>query len=102
MRDYPNPCDTCEKSKKCPGCIDWEIRYKYRQKLINAWAKKSVQPVLIQKQKFAYSHPDDVREFLRHSPCESCKAEKMCEIPCKTYWKWWDLRMDYFRRRFNL
>lgn len=41
MRPYPSPCETC-KAKECKGkeCIPWKIRYQYRQKQINAYAKK--------------------------------------------------------------
>ena len=39
--NYPSPCDKC-KLKSCRGleCDPWRIRYLYRQKLINAYAKK--------------------------------------------------------------
>ena len=40
-RPYPNPCDTCTR-KQCQGtnCTEWRTRYLYRQKQINAYAKK--------------------------------------------------------------
>ena len=44
MRDYPSPCDNCPKdgTKRCDfrKCAPWEIRYRYRQKQINAYARK--------------------------------------------------------------
>lgn len=43
MRDYPNPCDTCEHDNKCNRwnkCERWKTRYLYKQKQINAYAKK--------------------------------------------------------------
>lgn len=38
---YPSPCETCIRTK-CLGtdCEPWRIRYLYRQKQINAYAKK--------------------------------------------------------------
>lgn len=41
MANYPSPCDTCTQPK-CKGvkCEPWRIRYMYRQKQINAYAKK--------------------------------------------------------------
>ena len=38
---YPSPCDTC-KEANCKGvhCDRWRIRYLYRQKQINGYAKK--------------------------------------------------------------
>lgn len=40
-KPYPSPCEKC-KRKMCAGktCEDWKIRYLYRQKQINAFAKK--------------------------------------------------------------
>lgn len=40
-KPYPSPCEKC-KRKMCSGktCEDWKIRYLYRQKQINAFAKK--------------------------------------------------------------
>ncbi len=43
MREYPNPCDKCEKKDNCKhfkNCNAWLTRYRYRQKQINAYAKK--------------------------------------------------------------
>lgn len=41
MVDYPSPCDKCTK-KRCNymQCQPWLTRYRYRQKQINAYAKK--------------------------------------------------------------
>ncbi len=42
--DYPMPCDKCEKNthERCNyrTCSPWLTRYFYRQKQINAYAKK--------------------------------------------------------------
>lgn len=40
-RPYPSPCETCT-ANYCRGtdCEKWRIRYLYRQKQINAYAKK--------------------------------------------------------------
>ena len=44
MRDYPSPCDKCPKdgTKGCMDkrCVPWQIRYRYKQKQINAYAEK--------------------------------------------------------------
>ncbi len=44
MRDYPSPCEKCPRdgTPKChyTKCEPWLIRYRYRQKQINAYAKK--------------------------------------------------------------
>lgn len=102
MDKYPSPCEKCEKnSTKCIGCDAWRIRYRYRQKQINAMARRLVQPV-VNKNYFCYSHPDDVREFLQRGPCVDCKAEQLCSIPCRAYWQWWDMRMAYMRRKLGL
>lgn len=42
--NYPMPCDHCDKNnhRLCNyrDCAPWKIRYLYRQKQINAYAKK--------------------------------------------------------------
>ena len=40
-RPYPSPCNTC-KREVClqKDCEPWKIRYLYRQRQINAYAKK--------------------------------------------------------------
>ena len=44
MRDYPSPCEKCPRdgTHTCTykECKPWLIRYLYRQKQINAYAKK--------------------------------------------------------------
>ena len=44
MREYPSPCINCPKegTKACrfKACSQWITRYRYRQKQINAYAKK--------------------------------------------------------------
>lgn len=43
MREYPNPCDKCKEKNDCKHfrvCQPWLTRYRYRQKQINAYAKK--------------------------------------------------------------
>ena len=42
---YPSPCEKCRKNKNgsCAvfrSCSEWLTRYRYRQKQINAYAKK--------------------------------------------------------------
>lgn len=45
MSKYPSPCDKCkyDKNGACDifrSCNKWLTRYRYRQKQINAYAKK--------------------------------------------------------------
>ena len=44
MKDYPSPCDKCEKNNtnRChySDCRPWLTRYRYKQKQINAYAEK--------------------------------------------------------------
>jgi len=100
---YPSPCDTCQNP--CTGgygCTDWQIRYRYRQKQINAYARKLYQSQEGKTTKFVYEHPDSVRRYLRISPCAACKAEAVCDTPCPAYIRWYDMRMAVARRRLGL
>lgn len=41
--NYPSPCEKCERKNNCSyfrKCQPWLTRYYYRQKQINAYAKK--------------------------------------------------------------
>ena len=41
--NYPSPCDECKEKDYCKRyrkCQRWLTRYRYRQKQINAYAKK--------------------------------------------------------------
>lgn len=81
--NYPSPCDKCGQDQyTCTGCNAWRTRYLYRQKQINAYARK------IRKQK---QEPPV-------SPCGSCGAAEGCDVPCKAYLRWWDDWMGWFRR----
>lgn len=94
-------CETCSRDEYgCAGCSRWRQQYLHRQKLINACARSIYQPKVIVPTKFCYSHPDAVRRFLRHSPCEDCQVKNSCNIPCAAYLQWWDARMEYIRRKY--
>ena len=43
QQSYPDPCEKCDKADSCTlgyGCADWQIRYRYRQKQVNAYARR--------------------------------------------------------------
>ena len=54
VREYPSPCDNCENAhtKKCDfrRCRPWLKRYRYRQKQINAYAKRVLPEYLDRKE----------------------------------------------------
>lgn len=91
--NYPNPCDTCKKCTNSGGCVPWKMRYRYRQKQINAFGKGLYQKKESTQKVWAYQHPDDARRYLADGPCKGCKAEPVCETPCPAYIRWWDARM---------
>lgn len=87
MSKYPSPCDTCAVADTgCSGknCQPWRIRYLYRQKQINAFARKLATGTTVHS-KFVYAHPDELRRMLEKNPCEGCLIEKICEEPCEFY-----------------
>jgi len=99
---YPNPCDTCKSAASCRlgyGCTDWQIRYRYRQKQINAYARNLLRVKITEQTKFVYQHPDVIRRYLAEGPCKACKAESVCDTPCPAYWRWWDARMQIIRKK---
>ena len=67
--NYPSPCERCARDEYgCPGCDAWRTRYLYRQKQINAYARKICQPQPVEVKAFRYAHPDEYQHYLRHSP----------------------------------
>ena len=99
---YPNPCDTCEEEPTCQkryGCADWLIRYRYRQKQINAYGKIKREEFF--SARFVYQHPDEVRRYLREWPCGKCEKEAECDIPCTQYLNWYDCRIQIVKRRLG-
>lgn len=43
MANYPDPCKGCKRENSCnyyQKCQKWRTRYLYRQKQINAYAKR--------------------------------------------------------------
>lgn len=105
MADYPNPCDTCEEAATCArgyGCEEWKNRYLYRQKQINARAKQQASGSREKQTSFAYEHPDLIRRYISGGPCAECKAQKVCDTPCPSYWRWWDARMEIARKKAGL
>lgn len=100
VRDYPHPCETCEKADNCrarSGCTDWKIRYRYRQKQINAYAKLRKQEILTTK--FIYQHPNDTRRYLQQWPCDRCENADDCDIPCGQYFAWYNARMELAKKK---
>ena len=100
--NYPSPCEKCTYAGPCNakqgGAYQMFIRswWKHFNGLyIKLCAHKGA------SQKFVYLHPDEYRRYIEKSPCESCKAHEKCTTPCATYWKWWDERMEWHRRRLS-
>lgn len=102
MIDYPSPCEKCT-AKICQGtrCEPWKIRYLYRQKQINAYARKIAGRVQIKTNAWVYMHPDEYRRYLAKDPCDGCIASNICDTPCDRWVVWWNERMDAVRRRMD-
>ncbi len=107
-QSYPSPCEKCT-STSCnrggTGCPEWRKRYRYRQKQINAYAKRAFdnrrEPPADKDTHFCYAHPNDVRRYLYTSPCKGCGLANNCDTPCGAYLEWYDTRMEVFRRIFT-
>lgn len=89
---YPSPCINCNVPEAaCPGksCNRWQIRYRYRQKQINAYAKRIVEGVVSGKDnKWQYPHPDETRRFLAVDPCDDCICRNCCNGKCLVKGRW--------------
>lgn len=107
---YPSPCDRCvsricdENGSSFRSCAAWLTRYRYRQKQINAFAKKLQKPTAAvpNSKVFTYSHPDDVRRYLITHPCIGCPAGSICDAPCPLYLHWYNDRIKLARKKAGL
>ncbi len=88
MSNYPDPCQGCGRMTKdsCMyfrNCEQWLKRYRYRQKQINGFARKYLQPK---------------ENTLQKNPCESCSLNGFCDTICKARADWWDQKMIILRK----
>ena len=103
---YPCPCNSCENSgcrngggyysKLCQKYQDW-IAYWWRRFKRDFYvpARKP------QRTSFAYAHPTEIEDYLKHSPCDNCKAAN-CDIPCPEYLRWYNARLQVARKKVGL
>lgn len=100
---YPNPCDTCTKSHCTQfNCPDLRKRVNTIWKQFNGYPSRAYRAQKrTTNKKFVYEHPDIIRQYLVNGPCTQCQRAKVCDTPCSAYWRWWDARMEWFRRRFG-
>lgn len=97
--NYPCPCDACPKNDECKrmNCEKWRIWF--------LWSWKRTRHMLLkpkqQRDAWRYPHPDEVRRFAEHSPCEKCEREK-CNKPCLWYFDWYNARMEIARKKAGL
>lgn len=106
MPEYPSPCDSCLRDNKdsCNGkaCDRWLRRYHYRQKQINAWAKRLCGQYgqrHIWLTHWVYMHPDEYRRYLVSNPCDGCLCSSWCDDPCPKYLTHFADKMEYLRKR---
>ena len=101
--NYPSPCEKCGKETYCDmrKCAEYHKWICAWWKYFNGVYKELCAPRPVGSEKFIYLHPDEYRRYIMKSPCKSCKAHEKCNTPCATYWKWWDERMEWHRRRLG-
>lgn len=86
---YPDPCIGCTISKCSNMCQKWRTRYLYRQKQINAYARKSG------------IVPDAPVYELGKNPCCGCRWEETCDSICVARARYWDDRMRILRKELG-
>lgn len=102
---YSSPCEKCGKKCSYPQCTEWTIRYRYRQKLINGFAKRygsMGKPMKKKRESFVYLHPIEIERYLKQSPCSKCPGEKGCDTPCGAYLAWYNARNTFARKKLGI
>ena len=80
----------------------WEENYQNRQEQINSCARCFFQPRLRTVDKILVPHPQEYRRYLQRHPCDGCRAERFCDVPCAVYLKWYNARMESAKIRGGL
>ena len=105
---YPCPCLKCDREyckkngtsyKECAAWLTW---FRWWWKRFHSVLTVTPQKIQPQADKFCYSHPDTVRRYLIAGPCKGCKAEKVCDVPCQNYLRWYDARMRIVRKKVGV
>ena len=96
-----SPCLTCGKDDgRCGGCPAWRswwiarwdrMRRRERRKM----EKVQVREVGIRVGGRMYSHPEEVRKYMKTPPCDSCGYQDICEKPCPLKKIWQEKRTAY-------
>lgn len=97
--DYPSPCEKCHSQCSGEKCLRWQIRYRHRQKLINAWARRHCGEQSIKTTVWAYMHPDEFRRYLASDPCAGCLCREWCDDPCPKYLAHFQAKVEHIRKR---
>ena len=112
--DYPCPCLKCtdlcaaldgSNAKKCLAYRVWFLWWwKYFRKIFSTTAEKNV---------FTYFHPEERKDQIRKNradtaaqiraksakkPCDHCKQNEDCDIPCDAYLHWYDESLALIRK----
>lgn len=100
---YPSPCEKCTVTNKetCnyKKCGLWVRRYWYKQKQINAFAKKLAGHQTVKHTHWTYMHPDELRRYIASDPCKGCLVADWCDDPCPKYLHHFAMKMEYIRKR---
>lgn len=103
---FTNPCNECDKEAP-EQCNSFRDCRRYHYWLNYCWkcarvAAKSAMRAEKSETKFVYHHPDEVRRYIKDGVCSKCPLNGNCDEPCGAYWDWWDTRMEYFRKVFEV
>ena len=101
--NYPSPCISCPSGdcKAHKNCGKYQMFIRSWWKRFNGLYKELCANKPGVSERFVYLHQDEYRRYITKSPCDSCKAKENCVHPCATYWKWWDDRQEWHRRRLS-
>ena len=96
-RELPPPCRNCTRVRNPVACDNKECQV-WRQWFVERWdqmrtyprrAMDQTAPVGIRIGGEFYPHPDHIRQYLRHDPCQGCKCpEELCKAPCRFKINW--------------
>lgn len=95
---YTSPCGRCEKGGSCRN-ENWECPA-YRMWINWNWARfrRRLERRTPAREKFRYAHPGEAVDLTK-SPCEKCREDGSCDVPCRAYLAWYDGRMALVRQR---
>ena len=104
--ELPAPCRGCTRVKIPSACDNkdcklWQMWFTRRWEKVRAYPRQQMDktvPMGVLIGGRWYLPPDQMRQYIKNDPCESCKCPKeLCQSPCRVKQVWLDVTKEVKR-----